>query len=176
MSFFTYSPSLASTWFSVRGSTALGVGCCWEMFGHVFSHHSDLGNGGGCKEVNILLNKIVSLHSSNASAESRNLGSELEILWERKLSFRKNIQFTKVFSFSTPEIQILQPGQGRTLTFPTLYMYTLLRAPGLLQGIPWSVSPLLKDKLYLFPLCPHSTDFEKTRHKMVLKEYAPALG
>lgn len=62
----------------------------------------------------------------------------------------------------------------RLHTFPTLY--TLPRASEFLQGIPW-VSPLLKDTLYLFPVCPACTIvFEKTRDRMVFKEYASALG
>lgn len=54
---FSPGPSLASKWFSVRGSTALGGGHSWEMDGSIFGHLNDLGNGSGHKEAAILPTK-----------------------------------------------------------------------------------------------------------------------
>lgn len=83
MPFSTYSPSLASKWFSVKGSTALGGRGkhCWEMCDGIFGHHNNLGNGGGRKEANILRNKeLFPQIPVMPQMRSRNSGGELEIL------------------------------------------------------------------------------------------------
>lgn len=84
MSFSTYSQSLISQWFSVKGSTALSGERCWERYDSIFGHRNILEDGGGCKEPNILCNKeLFPLIPVMPQLRSRNSGGELEILWER---------------------------------------------------------------------------------------------
>lgn len=142
---FSHSPPLALKRFSMRGHMVLGGGHCWEIYGGIFGHPNDLRDGSSYKEANTLPTKeLFTQIPVMPQLRNRQKGS-----WKfAEITCLKKTPVYKSVPFPHPQNMDTTSGHVRPHTFSA--SYALPGASEFLQRLPWSVSPLLKDKSYFW--------------------------